>query len=94
MGGINLPHQHEIDPGDGLLDVVLINKNLSSLRATASYTLDVGFGKAHAHHWKGREIRVETDRPQTVWIDGEAHGETPFTAVNIPQAVEIVVPET
>lgn len=92
MGGLNLPKPVDIDAGDGLLDVVLINKSLSSLHASASYTMDVGWGKAHVHHWQGREITVETDKPQAAWIDGEAHGTTPFTAVVIPQAVQIVTP--
>lgn len=92
LGGVDLPKPADIDAGDGLLDVVLINKNLRSLTAVTSFTLDFGPGKANVHHWKGKEIRVETEQTQTVWIDGEAYGQTPFTATVIPQAVRIVTP--
>ena len=91
MGGLNLPKPVEIDPGDGVLDVVLINKTLRSLGASVvSYTLDTDLGSVH--HWQGREITVETDEPQAVWIDGEAYGETPFTATLMPSVVQIVCP--
>jgi diacylglycerol kinase family enzyme len=68
-----------------------MNKTAGSLREFASYELNVGRAKAHVHHWQAREIAVEADPPQTVWIDGEAHGQTPFTATVIPQAVAVVV---
>ena len=45
------------------------------------------------HHWQAREIKVESGSPQAVWIDGEDHGQTPFTANVVPQAISIVVPE-
>jgi diacylglycerol kinase family enzyme len=55
--------------------------------------LNAGKSKVNVHHRQAKEIVVESDPPQTVWIDGEAHGETPFTATVIPQAISIVVPE-
>lgn len=90
MGGLDLPKPVGIDPSDGLLDVILINKTLRSLGSIASYTLDVDFG--NAHHWQGREVTVETEQAQTIWLDGEAYEETPFTAVALPQAIQIVCP--
>jgi diacylglycerol kinase family enzyme len=75
-----------------LLDAVIMNKTPGSLRAFASYELNVGKARAYVHHWQAQEIRVEAEPPQTVWIDGEAHGQTPFTAKVIPHAVDIVVP--
>ncbi len=92
FGGIELPKAVDIDVSDGLLDVLIMNKNVSSLRAFASYELNAGTARAHVHHWQGKEIVVEADPPQDVWIDGEAHGQTPFTATVIPQALEVVVP--
>ena len=91
-GGINLPEAADISPSDGLLDVVIMDNTASSLRAFASYELNVGRAKAYIHHWQAQEIVVEADPPQTLWIDGEAHGQTPFTATVIPQAIAVVVP--
>jgi diacylglycerol kinase family enzyme len=34
----------------------------------------------------------EADPAQPVWIDGEPHGKTPFTATVIPAAIQVVVP--
>ena len=31
------------------------------------------------------------DLPQTVWFDGEDHGQSPFTAIVVPQATIVVV---
>ncbi len=41
---------------------------------------------------RGREIRVETEPVEPVEMDGEAHGETPFTATVVPAAIRILVP--
>ena len=41
---------------------------------------------------RGREIRVETDPVQPVQLDGEAGGETPFTATVVPGAIKIMIP--
>ena len=39
----------------------------------------------YSSSWRGDQFKVR-------WIDGEAHGQTPFTATVIPHAVAIVVP--
>lgn len=90
-GGVQLPQPVDIDAGDGLLDVLIMNKNVKALRTFASYEVNKGPSKMNVHHWQGREIKVEAESPQDVWIDGEAHGQTPFTATVIPQALKIVV---
>ena len=41
---------------------------------------------------RGREVRVETHPVQPVQLDGEAGGETPFTATVVPKAIRIMVP--
>lgn len=92
-GGIKFPDHPDIDPGDGLLDLIMLNKTIQSLRSFASYRLDVGEAKAHVQHWRGKEITVQIDPSQTVWIDGEEHGKTPFTAKVLPSAIQIVAPK-
>jgi diacylglycerol kinase family enzyme len=92
-GGVELPEVASISASDGLLDVLILNKSVKSVRAFASYELNRGWSKAHVHHWQAREIKVESDSSQAVWIDGEDHGQTPFTADVVPQVISIVVPE-
>jgi diacylglycerol kinase (ATP) len=92
-GGVKFPDHPDIDPGDGLLDLIMLNKTIQSLRSFASYRLDVGGAKANVQHWRGKEITVQIDPPQTVWIDGEEHQKTPFTARVLPSAIRIVAPE-
>jgi YegS/Rv2252/BmrU family lipid kinase len=92
-GGVKFPDHPDVDPGDGLLDLIMLNKTIQSLRSFASYRLDIGEAKAHVQHWRGKEISVLIDPPQTVWIDGEEHGKTPYTARVLPSAIQIVAPE-
>jgi YegS/Rv2252/BmrU family lipid kinase len=92
-GGVNFPDHPEVDPGDGYLDLIMLNKTLQSLKAFASYRLDIGDAKGHVQHWRAKEITVQVDPPQSVWLDGEEHGTTPFTARVLPSAIQIVVPQ-
>jgi diacylglycerol kinase family enzyme len=92
LGGIDAPKPKEISVSDGLLDVLMVNDDRQSRRAIASYTLSIGKARANIHHWQGKEIVVEADPPQPVWLDGEPYGQTPFTATVLPQAVQVVVP--
>jgi diacylglycerol kinase family enzyme len=52
-GGAELPTPLDISASDGLLDVLILNKNPQSVRAIASYVLDVGQSKLQVHHWQG-----------------------------------------
>ena len=92
IGGIDAHLTKQVSISDGLADVFIVNRNLSSLRSLASYALDIGASQASVHHWQGREIRVAADPPQTTWMDGELYGQTPFTLTVIPESVSVVVP--
>jgi len=92
MGGIEVPRSVDISVSDGLLDVFMANNNRESRRAAASYVLTSGKNKTNIHHWQGKEITIEADPPQPVWIDGEPFGQTPFTVTVVPQAIRVVVP--
>lgn len=92
LGGINLHATHRISVSDGMIDVFMVNKNISTLGALASYFLDAGKSQHNVHHWSAKEVAVEAEPPQTTWIDGELFGTTPFTLSAIPDAVPVVVP--
>jgi YegS/Rv2252/BmrU family lipid kinase len=86
-----------ITPDDGLLDVVVVRADNfpQSIRAVWDL-LRLTPGSlgpdAYVGHVRGREVKVETDRPQPVQLDGEPGGTTPFTASVVPGAIRIMVP--
>jgi YegS/Rv2252/BmrU family lipid kinase len=92
LGGINLQATNRISVSDGLIDVFMVNKDISTLGALASYFIDAGKSQHNVHHWSAGEVTVEAEPPQTTWIDGELFGPTPFTLSVIPKSVPVVVP--
>jgi diacylglycerol kinase family enzyme len=93
LGLIGLSLAPGIRVGDGLLDVIVVRKaDLSSLLQWAA-GLATGSEPAEAMvHWQAREVSVASDPPQTVHVDGEVLGKTPFTARILPQALKVIVP--
>lgn len=92
--GISLPTIGDVDISDGYLDLYAVTKKLKPFRAVSKHIYkhegsdeDVG-----VYHWRGKEITIESDPIQDVWIDGELGGQTPITVSAVPQALEIVVP--
>jgi diacylglycerol kinase family enzyme len=63
LGGIDLRLTKRIDVSDGLLDVFIVNRDLKSITALATYTLEVGSSQTNLHHWQGREIIIDADSP-------------------------------
>jgi diacylglycerol kinase (ATP) len=88
-----------IRPDDGLLDVVVVRANGFGQSVRAVWDLlrmapEVDGLDTYVGYARGREIRVESHPVQPVQLDGEAGGETPFTATVVPQAIRIMVPGT
>ena len=86
-----------IKPDDGMLDVVVVRADNfpQSLRVVwdlLRVTPGVLGSDAYVGRLRGREVKVETDRPQPVQLDGEPGGTTPFTATVVPGAIRIMVP--
>lgn len=92
IGGVNLSFDQKIDVSDGLLDVFMINTSISTLRSATGRFLNVSTNQAGLHYWRGKEIIMEVDPPQTIWVDGEYLGKTPITISSVPSALQIVVP--
>jgi diacylglycerol kinase (ATP) len=90
--GISLPTVGEVSISDGYLDLYAVTKGVKPLRAISHHLFHWGESPAGIYHWRGKEIMLEADEPQDVWIDGEIDGQTPFTTSVIPQALEIVIP--
>jgi len=93
--GISLPTIGNVDISDGYLDLYAITKDLKTLRAMSQHIFrhqetDQDLG---VYQWRGKEITLEANPRQDVWIDGEMGGRTPFTVTAMPKALEIVVPD-
>jgi YegS/Rv2252/BmrU family lipid kinase len=91
-GGMQLAPDARLD--DGLLDIVMIGMHSKRRFLTM---LPKVFSGAHVHHpavrvLRGRELRVDADRPFTVYADGDPIGETPVTIRVVPHAVRVLVP--
>ena len=91
-GGINLSFAGGIDVTDGLLDVFILNTSISTARSATSRFLHLDTEQADLHYWRGKEIVIEADPPQTLWVDGELLGPTPVTVTAVPAAISVVVP--
>jgi diacylglycerol kinase (ATP) len=86
-----------ITPDDGFLDVVVMRANNFSQSVRAVWDLlritpgALGEG-GYVGYARGREVRVESDPVQPVQLDGEPGGETPFTSMVVPGAIQVMVP--
>lgn len=90
--GVEIPTIGDVSVSDGHLDLYAITKGVKPFRAISHHIFHHGDSQAGVYNWRGREITLEADPPQDVWIDGEMGGKTPFTVTAMPQALEIVVP--
>ena len=90
--GMEIPNVDDVSVSDGLLDLYAITKGLKPFRAISKHIFHQKDSDAGVYHWRGKEISLEADPVQDVWIDGELGGQTPFTVTAMPQALEIVVP--
>ena len=90
--GVEIPKVGDVSISDGYLDLYAITKGVKPLRAISKHIFHHEGSDAGVYHWRGKEISLEADPIQSVWIDGEFGGKTPFTVSAMPQALEMVVP--
>ena len=90
-------HDLTISPGtsidDGLLDVLAVRSlDLASLSSVVASIVAATPDQASLGHWQAREIRIESDPPEPVVLDGEECGETPVELRVVPGALAVLVP--
>lgn len=91
-GGMLLAPDASMD--DGLLDVVMIHE-MSRARFLA--LLPTVFRGAHVRHRgveiaRARQVRVSSERPFTMYADGDPISDLPATARVLPGAVRVIAP--
>jgi diacylglycerol kinase (ATP) len=80
---------------DGLLDVaVFAGSGFISVMRTALGVF-TGLHVRDPRHsvFLGREIRVETDKPMAIHVDGEPLGTTPLVCEVVPRALTVMIPQ-
>jgi len=90
--GIDLPKVGDVNVSDGHLDVYAVTKGVQPLRAVSHHIFHHGESRAGVYHWRGKEITLQANPNQEVWIDGEIGGQTPFTVTTMPKSLYILVP--
>jgi len=90
-GVVNLPDR--VRPDDGVLDTVIVRAAPKSriIWHTAAYAL-LRRRLAEASRHRAREVRVETDPPVCVQVDGELCEWTPLSVAVDAGALRVVVP--
>jgi YegS/Rv2252/BmrU family lipid kinase len=91
-GGMMLLPGAELD--DGALDVMFsgATSKLHCLRTLPRVFKGEHIADASVSILRGREIFVDSDRPFTVYADGDPIGETPVTIRAIPRAIRVLLP--
>jgi YegS/Rv2252/BmrU family lipid kinase len=82
------------DLHDGRIDVLLMveTSRLTFLRNFPRVFKGTHVETEHVHELRGREVRLDADRPFVVYADGDPLGELPMTVRAIPDAIRILVP--
>jgi diacylglycerol kinase (ATP) len=80
---------------DGLLDVnVFSGTGPASVVRTVAGVLTGLHGHDPRHSfYRGRTIRIESDKPMPLQVDGEPFGTTPLVCEVVPRALSVLIPE-
>ncbi len=90
--GTGLAVDAHFSPSDGVLDVFVVSrKPLSVMSAEARFlrlpTVDAGL-----YYWQGKQITIDAQPAQAIWMDGEHQGNSPVTAHVVPGGLAVVAP--
>jgi len=90
--GTGLSIDLDFSISDGILDVFVVSRNPLSIMAAESRFLHLPTRQAGLHYWRGREIAIDAQPEQAIWMDGEYYGNSPVTVQVVPGALAVVAP--
>jgi len=90
--GTGLSIDVDFSATDGILDVFVVSRKPLSVMAAEARFLKLPTRSAGLYYWRGREITIEAEPEQAIWMDGEYHGSSPVTAQIVPGALAVVAP--
>ena len=79
---------------DGFMDAFILNRNdIKTFTSLADRMLNLDTQKAREYVRHAKDMIIETEPDQPVWMDGEYSGRTPIHLKVLPAALPVVVPE-
>jgi diacylglycerol kinase (ATP) len=95
--GLGLQPRMQVVPDDGILDVVALRGSgpVHGLLAAWEAIRQRRSGRSRggrAFRARGHEVRIESERPRLVEVDGSVIGRTPVTVTVKPGALRVIVP--
>ena len=90
--GTGLTLDQDFSPADGLLDVFVVSRKPLSIMGAQARLLNLPTRDARMYYWRGREITIDAEPEQAIWMDGEYQGVSPVTASVCPGVLSVVAP--
>ncbi len=84
--GTGLSIDVDFSASDGFLDVFVVSRKPLSIMSAEARFFKLPTWSAGLYYWRGREITIEAEPEQAIWMDGEYHGSSPVTAQIVPGA--------
>ena len=88
--GLSISEKFKVD--DGILDVFMLSRDTKSANAALDRFFNLDNDKAGMYYWRGQKIKIDAEKDQPVWTDGEYTGRTPVSLAVIPGGLTVVVP--
>lgn len=90
--GTGLSIDVDFSASDGILDVFVVSRKPLSIMSAEARLLHLPTWDAGLYYWRGREITIEAQPEQAIWMDGEYQGSSPVTVQVVPGALAVVAP--
>ena len=90
--GTGLSIDVDFSASDGFLDIFVVSRKPLSIMSAEARFFKLPTWSAGLYYWRGREITIEAEPGQAIWMDGEYHGSSPVTAEIVPGALAVVAP--
>jgi len=94
FGGVELVEDAEVDSGEIVVQVVTGKSQRSLVQNWVANMLKLGSRDQWQAEIRAKELRLATDPPQDVTIDGELAARTPIEVRVVPHAVTIAAPKS
>ena len=91
-GGIEVVEDASVDSGDIVVEAVSGRARTTLIMNWARLLLGLPKKEREVRQFRGRSLRIITDPPLPISIDGEVLARTPATASVAERAIEVVVP--
>jgi YegS/Rv2252/BmrU family lipid kinase len=92
VGGVEVVEDAEVDSGDIVVQAVVGHARRILIWNWIAMLARLPARRENTREFRGRTLRIATDPPLAISIDGEVCGKTPATVEIAARAIEVVVP--